>query len=241
MLPADYPFELRPPRRSRWPLHGRRVFAVWISLCVHLGILLHLLQPAQPMAELVRLDAGSSDRMQVILLDRVLEPAAQPVASRNTFTEAAKRPRTAPLKTPSVPPNIAETSVAPTATVADADAAHLFGSIEGAAEAVVAGDPRRRDAGMPSAVARLPGSAEAIVDLPVHFKRHVTPKQITLFALRIVVATMAGHPDDMESVRNLRNPLKDLTDAHMRNIKEPECNDPDDPLRDPRCAFAPQR
>lgn len=239
MLPADYPFELRPPRRSRWPLHGRRVFAVWISLCVHLGILLHLLQPAQPMPELVRLDAGPSDRMQVILLDRVLEPTAQQVVARNTFTEAAKRPRTASLQRPSVPPSIAETSVAPTPTAADA--ARLFGSIEGAAEAVVAGDPRRRDAGMPSAMARLPGSTDAIVDLPVHFKRRVTPKQITLVALRILVATMAGHPDDMESVGNLRSPLKDLTDTHMRNIKEPECNDPDDPLRDPRCAIAPQR
>lgn len=239
MLPADYPFELRSPRRIRWPLHGRRVFAVWISLCLHLGVLLHLLQPAQPMPQVVRLDAGPSDRMQMILLDRVLAPAAQPVASRNSFTEAARRPRSASVQTPSVPPSIAEASVAPTPTAADA--ARLFGSIEGAAEAVVAGDPRRRDAGMPSAVARLPGSADAIVDLPVHFKRRVTPKQITLFALRIVVATMAGHPDDMESARSLRSPLKDLTDAHMRNIKEPECNDPDDPLRDPRCAFAPQR
>ncbi len=120
-------------------------------------------------------------------------------------------------------------------------AAALFGSIEGAARALSDSDPRLPNAGMPSARARLPGSDQAIIDLPLRFKRRPTPQQLTLFALRIFVATMAGNPDDMESVKTLRNPLQDLTDAHMLGIKEPECNDPDDPLRDPRCYPPPPR
>jgi hypothetical protein len=239
MLPADYPFELR-PRRER-PLRARAVFAVWISLCVHAAVLLRLLAPATPMPPPER-EAPAAAGLQVILLDAPAPPPSSPVATAAPpafaaeFVPAVPRRERVPRVEPPAP-----TISTDVPTTAPASAAQLFGSIEGAARAAVAGDPRNPNAGLPSAMARLPGSSEAIVDLPVRFKRRPTPKQIGLFVARIVVGTMAANPDDMESARTLRNPLEDMTQKHIGNLREPECNDPDDPLRDPRCAMAPTR
>lgn len=234
MLPANYPFELRPTRRTPWRSRLPRVFAIWISLTVHLGVLLHLLAPPQPSASQHRASANASNSLQVILLDA--QPQLVSMATKLPPAIVRVPPAQLPLATPThstMAAEIAEPRDSPSA-------AQLFGSIEGAARELSTGDPRLPNAGMPSARARLPGSDVAIIDLPLRFKRRPTPQQVTLFALRIFVATMAANPDDMESVKTLRNPLQDLTDAHMLGIKEPECNDPNDPLRDPRC-YPPPR
>lgn len=242
MLPANYPFELRPTRRAPWRSRLPRVFAIWISLTVHLGILLHLLAPAPPSAPQHRASANASNSLQVILLRAKpqLAPAAtkpQPAITRRPSAQRLRSSLATPLHTPThsaVEALVDPQHDAPTA-------ADLFGSIEGAARTLSDGDPRLPNAGMPSALARLPGSDQAIINLPVRFKRRPTPQQLAIFALRFLVATTAANPDDMESVKTLRNPLQDLTDAHMLGIKEPDCNDPDDPLRDPRCYPPPPR
>ncbi|MDZ4812809.1 MAG: hypothetical protein SGI99_09390 [Pseudomonadota bacterium] len=240
MLPANYPFELRPTRRTPWRSRLPRVFAIWISLTVHVGVLLHLLAPPLASAPQHRASAKASNSLQVILLDAQpqLAPAATKPPPAITRRPSAQRLRSS-LATPLPMHSAVEAQVDPqrnTPTAAD-----LFGSIEGAARALSDGDPRLPNVGMPSARTRLPGSDQAIIDLPLRFKRRPTPQQLTKFALRIFVATMAAYPDDMESVKTLRNPLQDLTDAHMLGSKEPECNDPDDPLRDPRCYPPPPR
>ena len=115
----------------------------------------------------------------------------------------------------------------------------MFAGIEGAASELTASDRPLAGAGMPSARARLPGSSEAIVDLPVQFKQRITPKQLSMMALRMVVGTMASNPDDIESASRMNSPLRDLTDAHIKGMPDPICNDPENPLRDPRCALPP--
>ena len=233
MLPANYPFELRPTRRTPWRSRLPRVFAIWISLTVHLGVLLHLLAPPQPSAPQHRARANAGNSLQVILLDA--QPQLAPATTKPLLaimrTPLAQRPLATPTHS-TMAAEIAQPRDSPSA-------AQLFGSIEGVARELSAGDPRLPNAGMPSARARLPGSDVAIVDLPVRFKRRPTPRQIALFALRNFVATMAANPDDLESVKTLRNPLHDLTDAHMLGIKEPECNDPENPLADERCWLPP--
>jgi hypothetical protein len=233
MLPADYPFELKARKRSRWNVRGLRVFAVWVSVTLHALLLIQLLAPAKPLRPLPRLFTNQGDVMQVFLLDTAT-PAALMVATQTELVRAVERTPTSSRQTPTRPiMPVVDASESAKKTVR---AAQLFGSIEGVAGDIVGADPRLSGAGMPSALAQLPGSNDAIVDLPVRFKRRPTPQEVSMFALRIIVATMANNGDDLESARTMRNPLLDLTDAHMHNIKEPECNDPEDPLRDPRCA-----
>jgi len=243
MLPADYPFELRVRTANRWRPRLLQVGGIAASVGVHLGVLLYLLTPVPPMPPPLRA-ATEASSLQVILLDApslpppVPAPRPEPVTTPEPHAVApradAERP---PPKAPPAPPARPAAPVAPDAPVS---AARLFGGIEGAARDLTASDRPLPGAGRPSAMAQLPGSSVPIVDLPVRFKKRPTPQQIAMFAARIVLGTMAANPDDMESARNLRDPLQDLTDAHMRNIKEPECNDPDDPLRDARCIPPPR-
>jgi hypothetical protein len=238
MLPADYPFELKPRKRSRWKVRGLRVFAVWLSVTIHAVLLIRLLAPAEPLPPPPRLFTVQSDVMQVFLLDTAT-PAAPAIAAQTELVRAVESAPTSSRQTPTRPIEPVDDVSEPAKKTIGA--AQLFGSIEGVAGDIVGVDPRLAGAGMPSALARLPGSSEAIIDLPVRFKRRPTPQEVSMFALRIIVATMASNGDDLESARTMRNPLLDLTDAHMHNIKEPECNDPEDPLRDPRCAKPPRR
>jgi hypothetical protein len=244
MLPADYPFELRPrtpvPRSPRW----LRVAGIAVSLAVHAAVLLRLLAAPMPIQVVPRDYVATADVLEVILL----EPKApatlpftaslpDPVSAPSTLHPAVRRD--APLRAMAVPRQ-AEVAADPVQPEV-ASAAQLFNGIEDAARELTAGDRRLPNAGMPSAIARLPGSADAIVDLPVRFKRRPTPQQVTMFALRILVGTMASNSDDLEQVRTMRNPLQDLTDTHIQGMKDPECNDPEDPLRDPRCYPPPPR
>lgn len=243
MIPADYPFELRASPTTRSLPRALRVFGVAISLGVHVAVLLHLLRPVQPMAPFDRRPEVDASLMQVFLLDTspaIVKPATVPPLVPKADVERTADSRalraTRPTSTPE-PPRPA----AVIAADAPISAAQLFGGIEGAANELTASDRPLAGAGMPSAHARLPGSSAPIVDLPVHFVRRTTPKQLAMKALRMVVGTTAANPDDMESVRNLHSPLQDLTDAHIGHLREPECNDPDDPLHDPRCAQTPTR
>jgi hypothetical protein len=187
---------------------------------------------------------AAADVLEVILLEPKT-PATLPFTA--SVPDPASAPPTpqpatqidAPLHATAAPQQTEVAADPPQPEVASA--AQLFNGIEDAARELTAGDRRLPDAGMPSAIARLPGSADAIVDLPVRFKRRPTPQQVTMFALRILVGTMASNSDDLEQVRTMRNPLQDLTDAHIQGMKDPECNDPEDPLRDPRCYPPPPR
>lgn len=239
MLPADFPFELRTrPPAAPMP-QWRRVVAVAIALIVHLGLLMRLLAVPEPMSALPRHASAEAPALQVYLL----EPAA-PTAAVEIPVLIVMAPVPAhapPAPTQAQPALKASRPATPIAADAPISAAQLFGGIEGAARDLTASDRPLPGAGMPSALAQLPGRAEPIVDLPVRFKRRPTPQQIALFAARMLIGTMASNPDDLEQVRTMRNPLQDLTDAHIGGIKEPECNHPDDPLRDPRCYPAPPR
>lgn len=243
MLPADYPFELRPRPRGRRLLQWPRIAAFAIALVVHLAVLLRLLAAPEPMQEPSRRSVAADESLQVFLLDppTPVAPVEAPppivvVVARPPLAPRAASPVAAPPE-PAPPPRPA----APIAADAPVSAAQLFGGIEGAAKDLTASDRPLPGAGMPSAIAQLPGSAEPIVDLPVRFKRRPTPKQVTLVLARIVLGTMAANSDDLEQVRTMRNPLQDLTDAHIKGMKDPECNDPQDPLRDPRCYPPPPR
>lgn len=238
MLPADYPFELRSsaqmPRSPRW-LH---VAGIAVSVAVHAVVLLRLLAAPMPIQTAPRDFVAAAEVLEVILLDPKTPAVVLPTdLVANTVPAATTaRPRlAAPVSIATAHPQPALAPVQRDAT----SAAQLFDGIEGAARELTAGDPRLRGAGMPSSIARLPGSADAIVDLPLRFKRRPTPQQVAMFALRILVATTASYSDDLEQVRTLRSPLQDLTDAHIQGMKDPECNDPEDPLRDPRCYPAP--
>jgi hypothetical protein len=243
MLPADYPFQLRPRQTRPTSPHWSRVLAITLSLAVHLAVLARLLAAPDAIHTRPRAEATDSNVLEVVLLDPEIPVSAPLIPSLQRPTTTPVQPRRKPPLSQPEPPSSApaqtdQVSEVPPATITSAQ---LFNGIEAAARDLTAGDPRLPGAGMPSALARLPGSADAIVDLPVRFKRRPTPQQITLFALRILVGTMASNPDDMEQVRTMRNPLQDLTDAHIQGIKDPECNDPEDPLRDPRCYPPPPR
>jgi hypothetical protein len=242
MLPADYPFQLRPRQTRPTAPQWARVLAIALSLAVHLAVLARLLAAPDVIHARPRAEARDSNALEVVLLDPEIAVSAPLIPSLQSPATAPVQPRRKPPLTqpdppPSAPAQTDQVSEAPTTTTS----AQLFNGIEAAARDLTAGDPRLPGAGMPSALARLPGSADAIVNLPVRFKRRPTPQQVTLFALRILVGTMASNPDDMEQVRTMRNPLQDLTDAHIQGMKEPICNDPDDPLRDPRCYPPPPR
>ncbi len=241
MLPSDYPFQLRPRKTVPTSPQWARVTAIVFSLVVHLAVLARLLAAPDVIQSRPRADFVDSNVLEVVLLD----PKTPVAIPQNAFVE--RPPTTIVQHTPKMslpeppPSQAAQTEPVSETFPATTTSAQLFNGIDAAARDLTAGDPRLPGAGMPSALARLPGSADAIVDLPVRFKRRPTPQQVTMFALRILVATMASNSDDMEQVRTMRNPLQDLTDAHIQGMKDPECNDPDDPLRDPRCYPPPPR
>jgi len=158
-----------------------------------------------------------------------------------TESEPLKQQPVVPPARPAAPARTESKPAAPIPEDAPVSAAQLFGGIEGAAQDLTARDRPAAGAGMPSARARLPGSSVPIVDLPVRFRRRPTPQQVSMYLAQIVIGTMAGYPDDLKSATQLRSPLRDLTDAHIGSIREPECNDPEDPLRDPRCLETPRR
>lgn len=245
MLPADYPFELAARSARPWRLRLLRILGLAASLILHLGVLLYLLTPVAPMSRQPRAARDAASSLQVVLLDPAPEPRPlQPLPVPIEAVQPAKQPvQTAEVRpTRQLAPARAESKpAAPIPEDAPVSAAQLFGGIEGAAHELTANDRPLPGAGMPSARARLPGSSAPIVDLPVRFKRRPTPQQVTNYLARIVIGTMVGYPDDFESATELRSPLRDLTDAHLDKIREPECNDPNDPLRDPRCLDTPRR
>ncbi len=219
-----------------------RVFGLALSVGVHLAVLLYLLMPVVPYRTPHRSVSEPVSSLQVILLDTVPPlPAAIPVEPVVPTAETPPSPPRPQVDRPVTATRVEPKPAAPVPEDAPISAAQLFGGIEGAAQDLTANDRPLPGAGLPSARARLPGSSEAIVDLPVRFKRRPTPQQVTTFLAKMLIGTMADYPDDFESATELRSPLGDMTDTHLGSIREPECNDPDDPLRDPRCLERPQR
>ena len=83
----------------------------------------------------------------------------------------------------------------------------------------------------------LPGRAQAYVPLraPVRQIKTITPEQVGTVVAKLILSTLASNPDDIEKAREMRDPLQEMTQAHLQSFDEPDCADPDDPLGDRRC------
>lgn len=229
--PQDFDFVVAtPPARLR--VSAGRVLGIAISLILHLALLMQLTLPIQrhlrpALIEEVR------PAMNLVLLEPEAVPAA-PVQTVNTEVAAvAEKPVRKPTQTQVVfiePPGRAAAVDDSAERGATADARRLFNGIEAAAAEIVAADPRLPNAGMPSALGRVPGRAEPFVHLPLaHAEGGRLSRTLEALGRHMIV----GELDD--------NPLRTSADRAARRGAEPVCNDPENPLADERCWLPPEQ
>lgn len=212
----------RPPRIS-----PRRIVGIALSLILHLALLIHLtLPPAQH--PVVATSTAERQAMSLVLIATPIATAA-PVQAVNMEPVA---PSARPTRTLAVfidPAPVQESEGADGVAEPAADAQHLFNGIEAAAAEIVASDPRLPNAGMPSALGRVPGRAEPFVHLPlVHSEGGGLSRALSALGKHMIV----GELDD--------NPLRSSAERSARRGAEPVCNDPENPLADERCWLPPE-
>ena len=221
------PSAARPPGIS-----ARRIVGVALSLILHLGLLIYLTLPPlhHPALEI---SAAERQVMSLILLETAVIPAS-PVHPVNMEVVEPVMPSVRLTPTPTLAVFIDSVPVhrsggADHAAKPAADADHLFNSIEAAAAEIVASDPRLPNAGMPSALGRVPGRAEPFVHLPlVHSEGGRLSQALSALGRHMII----GELDD--------NPLRSSAERAARRDAEPVCNDPENPLADERCWLPPE-
>lgn len=219
------PAAKRPPRIS-----PRRIVGIALSLILHLGLLIHLtLPPLHHPA--VEISTAEGQAMSLVLLATPMATTV-PVQAVNMEPVAPPARPTRPTRTLAVfidPAPVQESEGADGVAEPAADAQRLFNGIEAAAAEIVASDPRLPNAGMPSALGRVPGRAEPFVHLPlVHREGSGLSRALAALGQHMIV----GELDD--------NPLRSSAERSARRGAEPVCNDPESPLADERCWLPPE-
>lgn len=212
-----------------------RVIGFATAITLHAGLLLHWWLPASE-ADRLRIVRSTVDTapMELVLIEQQT-PSASPQ------TAIGRLPPLEVRYTPVREPRVQTTRPAMTATFSEPQAqaapmpsaASLEAQLPDLARQFSGPLKPRPNGTLP----QLPGSAVAIVPLhaPVKRWKQITPEQIGNVLARMVVGTMASNPDDFEKVREGRDPLREMTEAHLQSFDEPHCDDPDDPLADRRC------
>lgn len=220
------------PRAWSWP----RTIAIAAALVVHAALGLRVTLPPSG-SDLIPRAPAVQDRpaMALVLIDTP-EPLATPESARPSMRDAR-----APTTPPGRPVRPAMTAVfrdpestdpeSPVASVPSA--VRLEAQLPDLARSLSGPTGARPNGTLPA----LPGSAVAVVPLhaPVKRWKQVTPEQVGNVLAALFVSTMAANPDDFEKARDGRDPLREMTEAHLNSFNEPDCADPADPLRDRRC------
>ncbi len=230
MLIADFNLDLPPTRAAPLRLQLRHVFGIAAALVLHIAVALYLLLPTPAMVHAPRLDSTLAT-MSLVLIEPVIpRPAATPESAPSSLAPVPvppverprlkRKPDQRDYNAASQARSMSAEFIEPVITVAD-----LVDDIERAAAEIVAKDPRLPNAGMPSALGKVPGRAEEFVHLPL---QHRPPGalQRTLQAIGKHLI-LGGLPD---------SPLQQMHDrAHRSDPGEAVCNDPENPLADERC------
>lgn len=239
MLIADSFLDLSPARAALPRLQPRRVLGIAATLVLHAAVLLYLLLPTAAM-QFDRLAQPSAATMSLVLIEP--ETPATPALPATGTTPATPKPpaarvtttRTTGIATPRRKPIEAQAEVAPTTMSAEfiepqITVADLTDDIEAAAAEIVARDPRLPNAGMPSALGKVPGRAEEFVHLPLkHREGGALKNMLEAIGKHMIVG---GLPE---------SPLQEMHNRAHRGGGEPVCNDPENPLADERCWLPPE-
>jgi len=232
---TDFSAYVPQPRVDAPRVSIARVLALACAITLHAALLLHWSLPASE-ADRVRIVRSTPDSspMELVLIEQhapeaPLQPAIgrlPPLEVRYTPTNATPAPASPPAMSATFSEPEADAQSIPNAASLEAqipDLARQFG-----------GPLKPRPNGT---LPQLPGSAVAIVPLhaPVKRWKQITPEQVGNVLARMIVGTMASNPDDFEKAREGRDPLREMTEAHLQSFNEPHCDDPDDPLADRRC------
>lgn len=234
MLISDTFIDLLPLRTPAPPrLSKRRIAGYALSLILHGLLLMHLLRPAQPMAERIYVDHDSG-QMSLVLIE---SPPIAPLTPDRTPTTSNRRPlpaagAAASASTPLTPRRRKKEAMAavfpdpPSFGPSAAQAHELFDDIEQAAAQIVAQDKPLPNAGMPSAIGRVPGRAEEFIHLPLrHQQGGAVARAIGVITKHMILGDL---PEDR---------LRGLSErsGYVNNGGEPVCNDPENPVADKRC------
>lgn len=223
----------RPLARPRWS--WSRTAAIAVALVVHAALGLRVLLPATEADVLPRQSAAEERSPMALVLLETPAPTAtpepvSPTTPRNR-TQAMPERRPEPAMT-AVFPEPATDAPAPAPTMPPT-AARLEAQLPDLARSIAGQAVSRANGTLPA----LPGRAVAVLPLhaPVKRWKQITPERIGTVLAAMFVGTMAANPDDFEKARDLRDPLREMTEAHLQSFNEPRCDDPADPLRDRRC------
>jgi hypothetical protein len=239
MLIVDFNLKLSPARARPPRLQPRRVLGIAATLILHTVVLLYLLLPTSAMRFDRRAESAAAT-MSLVLIEpdtpaipsrpaTSATPATpRPPAARPSTTRTAEivAPRRKPIETraEAAPAAMSAEFIEPRITVAD-----LTDDIEAAAAEIVAKDPRLPNAGMPSALGKVPGRAEEFVHLPLkHREGGALKNMLEAIGKHMIVG---GLPD---------SPLQEMHNRAHRGGGEPVCNDPENPLADERCWLPPE-
>lgn len=236
MLIADSFLELSPVRAAPLRLQPRRVLGIAATLILHTVVLLYLLLPTSAMRFDRRAESAAATMSLVLIEPEVpATPAPQaPGATPKPPAARASTTRTAGIAAPRRKSVEAEVEVARTTMSAEFIEPHitvadLTDDIEAAAAEIVARDPRLPNAGMPSALGKVPGRAEEFVHLPLkHREGGALKNMLEAIGKHMIVG---GLPE---------SPLQQMHDSAHRGGGEPVCNDPENPLADERCWLPPE-
>ena len=209
-----------------------RTVALAVALSLHAGLMLRItLPPGDAPAPSVRKVESVLPAMNLVFIDAPREA-----------TLASEQQRLPTMRVTWTPPPVAVPAVraldepspmdTPPVTLMP-DAATLQAQLPELARSA-AGPLKTRPVGT---LPGLPGRAQAFVPLsaPVRQIKTITPEQVGTVVAKLILSTMASNPDDIEKAREMRDPLQEMTQAHLQSFDEPDCADPDDPLGDRRC------
>jgi hypothetical protein len=227
MLIADFNLDLPLTRAAPPRLQLRHVFGIAAALVLHVGVALYLLLPTPAMVHAPLPDSMIASMSLLLIEPAISKPAKPP--------DPATPPRPAALVEPQRlrrKPDQRDQKAVPQARSMSAEfiepvitTADLVDDIERTAAEIVAKDPRLPNAGMPSALGKVPGRAEEFVHLPLQHR----PPGALKSALQSIGKhlILGGLPD---------SPLQQMHDrAHRGDPGEAVCNDPENPLADERC------
>lgn len=239
MLIVDLDLEFSPTRIAPPRLQPRRVLGIAATLILHTLVLLYLLLPTSAM----RFDGPAQHdvaSMSLVLIEPETRSRPSPpvaIAAPATLKPPVERASTKRMAAIVAPPRElveVQAKTAPTAMSAEfieprITVADLADDIEDVAAELVARDPRLPNAGMPSALGRVPGRAEEFVHLPLkHREGGALKNMLEAIGKHMIVG---GLPE---------SPLQEMHDRAHRGSGEPVCNDPENPLADERCWQPPE-
>jgi hypothetical protein len=228
MLIADFNLDLPLTRAARPRLQLRHVYGIAVALVLHIVAALYLLLPTPAMVYAPRPDP-SVVLMSLVLIEPAMPKPAKPPESAPPSPVPAALVAPQPLRRK---PDQREHEAAPQVRSMSAEfieplitTADLVDDIERAAAEIVAKDPRLPNAGMPSALGKVPGRAEEFVHLPLQHRPPGAFKSMLQGIGKHLI--LGGLPD---------SPLQQMHDrAHRSDPGEAVCNDPENPLADERC------